>query len=621
MSDIIAVLPDSVANQIAAGEVIQRPASVIKELMENALDAEATDITVIIKDAGKNLIQIIDNGKGMSETDARMSFERHATSKIRNADDLFALKSMGFRGEALASVAAIASVELKTKQPNTELGTHIVITGSKVESQQPINCPTGANFIIRNLFYNVPARRKFLKSDSAEIKHIITEFQHVALTRPDVAFTLISDETVLYKLQSGNLKQRIGALFPNAGKNLIPVGTITGIVEIEGFIGNPETARKSSGDQYFFVNDRYMRHPYFHKAVMDAYEGILPTNVVPAYFIYFKINPEQIDVNIHPTKTEIKFAEAPSVYSILRVTVKEAIGKFNIAPPLDFDMEDAPDIPLIDRNKPIIPPSVTYNPNYNPFEIKKENTGSKSNALNANADFYKESPEAIRNYNAMFSGEIYPSKFNELPAENESIQLEIQQNENITADNKSFYIYKSKYLVKSVKSGLMLIHISRARERIMYEHFLAIKDNKAVSSQQLLFPVTYQFPVSDMPLFVEIAEDLADLGFDVREFGRNTVIINGYPPDFTGTDPLSLFLEVFENYKLTRSDITIEYRDKLIRSMVAAGSKSFNKALHEQEIELLADNLFACREPNYTADGKKIIFIWQHDEIEKNFNR
>ena len=623
MADIIQLLPDSVANQIAAGEVIQRPASVIKELMENGLDAGATSITVIVKDAGKALIQVIDNGQGMSETDARMAFERHATSKISCADDLFALSSMGFRGEALASIAAIAFVELKTCKEGSELGTRLIVQGSEVKTQETISCPVGSNFLIKNLFFNVPARRKFLKSNTTELKHIITEFQRVVLTRPDVAFQFVTDGNTLYKLTIGSLRHRVTQMMGDKfNKSLVSVEAETGIVKITGFVGRPEYAKKTGGDQYFFVNNRFMKHAYFHKAVSLAFQDLLSSDSYPAYFIYFDIDPREIDINIHPTKTEIKFSDAPSVFTILRVTVKEALGKFNITPSLNFDAENVTEIPYLDKSKPVIHPSIDFDPSYNPFasENKPKNAGG-TGKLSANTDFLSSSKKPIDNWEMLYAGiDKEADNIAATYATEQALFTENSTEKELPTEGANVLVHRKKYLVTSVTSGLMLVHIRRAHERILYEHFEGL-EGQSGTTQQTLFPATLELSATDMVMFKELDSDLIKLGFDIREFGKTTVIINGYPPEFTDSEPSVLFLEILENYKTTRGDVASDYHEKLIRTMVKAASVNSRTNLQPEEVQDLLAKLFACKSPNFAPDGSKIIHILENNETDKLFAR
>ncbi|NPA44524.1 MAG: DNA mismatch repair endonuclease MutL, partial [Chlorobi bacterium] len=494
MSDIIQLLPDAVANQIAAGEVIQRPASVVKELIENSIDAEAKNITVNIKDAGRTLIQIIDDGKGMSDTDARMAFERHATSKIREANDLFAIQSMGFRGEALASIAAVADVELKTKLHNEELGTYIHIKGSQIIKQETISCPEGSNFSVKNLFFNIPARRKFLKKDSTEFKHVVTEFKKVALANPEISFSLIHNEKIIFKLNKGNTKQRISEIFGKSiYKSLVPVESNTSILKISGFIGKPEIAKKRNEEQYFFVNKRFMKHPYFYKAIILAYDQILKPDIQPSFFLYFEINPSKIDINIHPAKIEINFDDSHGIFQLLRASIRQALGKYNVVPTIDFDTEGSVDIPYSGNdNLNFENPKISDFNDYNPFENTK-----KTNQKIQNTSYHKEKKE--ENWERLF--ESFESKINTETSVPE--QKQITETEN---NYKKIFQLKNKYIVTPVKSGIMLISITRAHERILFEDLLNSVTNNNIVTQKTLYPIKIQLTAEDAE-YLEIAVD------------------------------------------------------------------------------------------------------------------
>ena len=547
MSDIIHLLPDSVANQIAAGEVIQRPASVIKELVENAIDAEAQEIHVLVTDAGKTCIQVIDDGKGMSETDARLAFERHATSKIRQAADLFALRTMGFRGEALASVAAVAEVELKTRMANEELGTRIVIAGSKVESQEAVSCPKGSNFSIKNLFFNIPARRKFLKANSTELSNILTEFERIALVHPEVAFYLYSNDTELFNLPAMPLRQRILAVFgKKLNQHLLSVDVDTTMVKVSGFVAKPETARKKGAHQYFFVNGRYMRHPYFHKAVMDAYEQLIPAGEQISYFIYFDVDPANIDVNIHPTKTEIKFENEQAIWQIVSAAVKESLGKFNAVPSIDFDTEGMPDIPAFDQTRPIEPPKVHYNSDFNPFKTSSASSYSGGGSYSR--------PKV--DWEGLYDGLEKASKMN-TPMEEEPFVDEtdwtsapasvdmaeertpyVQETETVSSPSASLYTnepavekgaqhfqFKGRFILTSVKSGLMLIDQHRAHIRVLFERYMNQIRQKQGVSQGVLFPEIVQLPASEAAVLESIMEDFSAVGFELTPLGLSLIHI------------------------------------------------------------------------------------------------
>lgn len=624
--DVIQLLPDSVANQIAAGEVIQRPASVIKELVENAIDAEAAEISVIVKDAGKSLIQIIDNGKGMSETDARMAFERHATSKIRSADDLFKLKTMGFRGEALASIAAIASVDLKTRARGEELGTHIHINGSEVLEQEAVSCPEGSNFAIKNLFFNVPARRKFLKTNATEFRHIMTEFQRIALVYPEIAFSLQHNETLVYKLKSGSFKQRISELFQkNLSKNLIAIKSESTVAEISGFISLPEFAKKTSNYQYFFVNGRFMKHYQYHKAILNSYEKLLPPKTQPSYFIYFEVEPDTIDVNIHPTKTEIKFENERVIFQILQSVVRESLGKHNVAPAIDFDNEGSIDIPYLNKDTDFKVPEVEINPAYNPFEsdnsekekIQRNTYSSKNNFLEkANLD----------NWETLYKGfENRKDDFESLKADSdESIQQNILSSfdedevTDVSLERKLLQI-KGKYILSSVKSGLMLIHQKRAHEKILYERILLQIEKKKGTSQRVMFPIQHTFSHDDFILFSEISDELKLMGFDFEIFGKDSIILNGFPAFLENKDGMTVFERLFFEYKNYDKNIGENLNEELAKSLARVSSMKVGKVLKQEEMRELIDQLFALPDPNFAPSGNKIIKMLSLEDIDKMF--
>ncbi len=612
MPDIIQLLPDSVANQIAAGEVIQRPASVVKELVENAIDSGATKIQVNLKEAGRTLIQVTDNGCGMSGTDARMAFERHATSKIRSANDLFAIRTMGFRGEALASIAAIADVELRTKPHDEEVGTFIHISGSNLIVQEPASCAPGTNFQVKNLFFNVPARRKFLKSNSAELKHIITEFQRVALANPEVGLSLYHNQSAIYELQPSNRRVRIVGLFgKNINQNLVPIDTETSLVHIKGFVGQPKYARKTFGEQFFFVNQRYMKHPFFHRAVMQAYEKILPPDAIPSYFIYFEIPPDQIDINIHPTKTEIKFENEMAIWQIISAALRESLGKFNVAPSIDFDQAGSVEIPLPKKDfSEITPPEIRFNPDYNPFEAEKT---SRSYSPYSPTDRGN-----TANWEKLYSGlgddnSDRLSAYPETPVE--AVQTQMHGPEKFSG--KNFIQFKNKYILTPVKSGLMVIDQKRAHERILFEQFMNVLKSNEVASQQQLFPHTFELNASDAALLTSILDDLKALGFDVREFGNNTFIINGTPGMLNTSSPQEVIESLLEEYKQSVPDVKEKAREKVATSLAKASAINYGQALQPDEISELIDNLFACQTPNFSPTGKKILSILPVDEFEK----
>lgn len=606
MSDIIQLLPDSVANQIAAGEVIQRPASVIKELVENAVDAGANTINVLVVDAGRTSIQVIDDGKGMSDTDARLSFERHATSKIRKADDLFALHTMGFRGEALASIAAVAQVELRTRTADSEIGTQLLVAGSRIEEQQPVSCPVGSNFKVENLFYNVPARRKFLKSNSTELNNIITAFERIVLVYPQIGFTLHSNGTELMNLRAGSYHQRISDVFGKRfNQDLLSLGVETSMCKISGFVGKPETARKKGVHEYFFVNGRYMRHPYFHKAVINAYERLIPAGMQVPYFIYFDVEPGDIDVNIHPTKTEIKFENEQAIWQILTATVKDALGRFCDIPTIDFDTEGKPDIPVFGNDDNPVQPSIDYNPSYNPF--KSGNTSK---------------PKVINNWESLYSfssndNSVQKDMFSEMPKEPADSGL-FGNTDNLVVEDKSptHYQYKGTYIMTAVKSGLMIIDQHRADVRIRYERYLAQQNQHTSVSQRILFPETVQLPLSDVVLLEKILPELTNLGFELTDLGNNCYAIIGVPAGIEGLNPKSLLLDMVHDV-MNGDDSVAEIKKNLSISLARNAALPKGQLLSNAEMEELINGLFSCSNMNYTPDGEPILSILPQRDIEQ----
>lgn len=607
MSDIIQLLPDSVANQIAAGEVIQRPASAVKELVENALDAGADEIVIYIKDAGKTSIKIVDNGCGMSPADARTAFERHATSKISSANDLFSIRTMGFRGEALASVAAIADVELRSKRPEDEVGIYIHITGSAVISQEPVACNNGTAIIVKNLFFNVPARRRFLKSNTTELKHIINEIQRVALPNPDIRFLFYHNYALLYDLGKSNMRRRIADIFgKNINQSLIPVGEETSLVKIAGFIGQPKYARKTMGEQFFFVNKRYMRHPYFHKAVMQAYEKLLPSDSFPSYFLMLDIEPGEIDINIHPTKTEIKFENDSAIWQIINATVRESLGKHNVVPSIDFDMEGSVEIPIRKKYSGEISfPEVVTDPDYNPFTEKGSGTGRQREYFRVGADHW----ESL--YNPPDTGD------------QSRIAFKGDEDQKVPGGEytgKKVLQLKQKYILTPVKSGIMVIDQKRAHERILYEKFMEILKTESIVSQQELFPQKIELDTADSLLLKSILDDLLALGFDIREFGTNTFVVNGTPGLLDTSTPQMIVEKLLEEYKNSPVDAQAKVREQVAGSLAKASALDYGIELKKEEADRLIDKLFACETPNYSPDGKKVLTIIPLGDIEKFFN-
>ena len=598
MSDVIHLLPDSVANQIAAGEVIQRPASVIKELVENAVDAGATTIHVVVVDAGRTSIQVFDDGKGMSETDARLSFERHATSKIAKADDLFALHTMGFRGEALASIAAVAHVELQTRREADEIGSCIRIAGSKVVSQEPVSCPVGSNFKVENLFFNVPARRKFLKSNATELSNILTAFERIVLVYPDIHFTLHHNGTEMLNLKTGSLLQRISDVFGRQySQDLLPVEVHTAMCSITGFISKPEGARKKSGHDYFFVNGRYMKHPYFHKAVVTAYDRLIPEGMQVPYFLYFEVNPNDIDVNIHPTKTEIKFENEQAIWQILTAAVRDALGKFCEVPAIDFDTQGSPDIPLYDPARQVAPPQPHYNPDYNPFK-----SSSHSSSWESLYEGLEKSPSSAP---APEEGEMFgPTDDTQTP---ETI---------LSEKSPSHYQYKGKYLMTAVKSGLMIIDQHRADMRILYERYMEQMTNHTANTQKLLFPEVVQLAPSEAVLLGKLLPELTNLGFELSDLGGNSFAVNGVPSGLDGLDPVQLVRQLVDDSGTITSQVK-SLNAQLAISLARHAAIPYGQLLNNEEIENIINQLFACSNVNYTPDGKAILCILPQGDIEQ----
>ncbi len=596
MSDIIQLLPDSVANQIAAGEVIQRPASVIKELVENAVDAGACNIMVLVEDAGKTSVQVIDDGNGMSDTDARLSFERHATSKIRKAGDLFALHTMGFRGEALASIAAVAQIELKTRLKGEEIGTRLSISGSKFAGQEPCSCPEGSNFLIENLFYNVPARRKFLKSNTTELNNIIASFERIALVYPDISFVLKSNGSELFNLKSGGLRQRIVDVFgKRLNQDLLPVEVHTTMCNVQGFVGKPESARKKEPRQYFFVNGRYMRHPYFSKAVLGAFERLIPEGEQVPYFLYFDLPPEDIDVNIHPTKTEIKFENEQAIWQILSAAVREAVGLFNDVPSIDFDVQGSPDIPVFDPHANAAAPKVQYNPTYNPFDKQ-----SRSSATN-------------EGWEQLYEG-LKPKE----GRQSDMFETDSEKTDKNIIEEKSptHYQYKGRYIMTAVKSGLMIIDQYRAHVRILYEQYLCRLRNKIVSSQKVLFPEIVSFSSSDNVFLQKIMPEMTAMGFELSDLGNGDYAVNSVPAGVEGMNVVNLVMDMVVSVRERGTDVVDEINKSMAASLAHNAAIPYGQVLNNEEMESLINDLFACSNVNYTPDGKNILCILRQQEIE-----
>lgn len=609
MSDIIQLLPDSVANQIAAGEVIQRPASVIKELVENSVDAGAKNIDVAVVDAGRTSIQVIDDGKGMSETDARLAFERHATSKIRQAEDLFNLHTNGFRGEALASIAAVAQVVLKSRQEGEEVGTQLSISGSHFEGQEACSSSVGSVFSVNNLFYNVPARRKFLKSNSTELNNILTAFERIVLVNPQIAFTLHSNNTELFNLKAGNLRQRIIDVFgKRINQDLLPVNVETTMCKITGFVGKPEAARKKGAHQFFFVNGRYMKHPYFNKAVMTAYDRLVPQGEQVPYFLYFDVNPNDIDVNIHPTKTEIKFENEQAIWQILMAAVKESIGMFNDVPSIDFDTEDKPDIPVYnpDVASSASAPKISLNPHYNPF--KSSSSSGKPTAVKPVDEQWEQLYEGLNNQDSVErEADIFESES----------ETEINTSQSILAEKSpAHYQYKGKYVMTAVKSGLMIIDQHRAHVRVLYERYLEQIQQQTSHSQKVLFPEVLQFPVSDEVILEKLLPEMSKMGFELDNLGGGSYAVNAIPTGLDGVNPLHLVQDMVFSAKEKGVKALDEVHQSLALTLARNAAIPQGQVLSNEEMETIVNDLFACSNVNYTPDGKNVLCILKQQEIE-----
>lgn len=613
MSDIIHLLPDHIANQIAAGEVIQRPASVVKELVENAVDAGASNIQVNIKDAGKTLIQVIDDGKGMSETDARMAFERHATSKISTAEDLFSLHTMGFRGEALASIAAVAHIELRTRARGAELGTCLSIAGSNLENIEPEACNEGSIFSVKNLFFNVPARRKFLKSNETEFRNIINEFERIALVNPQVGMSLYHNDAEIFNLPESGLRQRIINIYgKNLNQKLLSLDAQSSMVTISGFVGRPDSAKKRGALQFFFVNGRYMKHPYFHKAIMQAYEQLIPAGDMPNYFVYFTLDPSSIDVNIHPTKTEIKFENEQPIWQILMAATREALAKSSAIPTIDFDVEDAIDIPVYNPVKKSEPstykaPKVQVDSSYNPFDTTS----------------YKK-PEF--DWSKLYQGfendrvavQLESETFEDAPVE--ELPAEASNPEKLFAEvSNPCYQYKGRYIVTSLKSGLAIIDQHRAHVRILFDQYLSnIRQQQGVS-QQVLFPEIVEFTAAEAAVLPSLLEDLRFVGFDLSNLGNDNYAINGLPAGIENLDPVNLVKDIVGRAIETGCEVHEKICEAIALSLAKAAAIRPGKSLSPEEMDHLIASLFSCPDSNLTPDGKTIISMLTDEELEKRF--
>lgn len=639
-NDVIRLLPDSVANQIAAGEVIQRPASVVKELVENAVDAGATNIKLVIKDAGRSLIQVIDNGCGMSDTDARLAFERHSTSKIKSAADLFSLNTMGFRGEALASIVAVSQVELKTKRNGDALGTKICISGSKVESQEPEACSTGTSMMVKNLFFNVPARRKFLKKDAIELSNIVHEFERLALVNPDIELTIIHNDSILHQLTAGNLKQRIGQLFgKGVERQMLPVETATSLVKITGFVGLPEGARKRNWLQYFFVNGRNMKHPYFHKAVMNCYEKLIAPDVQPNYFINFEVDPSTIDVNIHPTKNEIKFENEQAIWQILEATIRESLGKFNVAPAIDFNTDEIPEIPAFAPTVSSRPDIGDEGPVYNPFDLggtftpstpadftdTPVSTHARPSALNQRS----ENRPSFNDWDQLYSkwtGNDSPESKSQLEftsagssingPSSESLFDQTQESE---AESSSVMQFKSKYILSAARSGLLVIDQHRAHVRILYEEYLKSLQSSSQASQSLLYPDIIELTPAQDSILGEIRPRLQEVGFDIERMNMGQWAINGMPAMVAEQNPAEMLKSLIDRITQGNVDIKGEIDSAIALTMARSSAIKAGQVLTRETMEHLLSNLFALSTPTYTPDGLLVLRIIDTDTLTRAF--
>ena len=602
MPDIIQLLPDSIANQIAAGEVVQRPGSAVKELMENSIDAGATSIRLIVKDAGKGLIQVIDNGKGMSETDARMSLERHATSKIRKAEDLFTLHTMGFRGEALASIAAVAQMEIKTRLENQELGTCISVEASEVKKQEPIACEKGTSISIKNLFYNIPARRNFLKSNPVELKHIVDEFQRLALANAEIGFSFIQSDEVIYDLQPGKLSQRIVSIFGKSyQEQLAACQEETELVRVKGYVGKPDFARKTRGEQFLFVNRRFIRSSYLHHAVMSAFEGLLQDSSFPFYVIFMEIDPKHIDVNVHPTKTEIKFDDERAVYAVVRSAIRQAIGSHNLTPAIDFNA----DVNIISKL-------------------------TQSSALNKDAYFDERFSSGLNrsnleNWDRLFEGysKTSVSSDEKIPSL-QTLRFESALNNDSTSaapEEKLVFQLHNRYVVRQVKNGLMILDQQLAHERVLFEKFQNQLKNKSAESQQSLFPQTLTLSAADFAMVMEMEPEISALGFRFEVFGKNALIINGVPANVASGREKELFEGLLEQFKINQSQLSIPLRENLCRALAKRASIKSGQKLVREEMMAIIESLFACQTPNYSPEGQPTFVIFDMNKIESYFNR
>ncbi|NUY81003.1 DNA mismatch repair endonuclease MutL [Flavobacterium sp. MAH-1] len=619
MSSIIQLLPDHVANQIAAGEVVQRPASVVKELLENAVDAKADDIKLIVKDAGKSLVQVIDNGVGMSPQDAKLCFARHATSKIRNAEDLFSLHTKGFRGEALASIAAIAHVEMKTRQSNEELGTHLIIEGSKFVSQDVAVLPQGTSFAIKNLFFNIPARRNFLKSDTVEFRHILDEFQRVAMAHPQIHFTMYHNGSEMFNLPASNLRQRIVGIFGGrTNEKLVPIAESTEIVSLEGFAGKPEFSKKNKGEQFFFVNDRFIKSGYLHHAVMAAYEGLLKEGCQPSYFIYLKVPPHSIDINIHPTKTEIKFDDEHALYAILRASVKHSLGQFSVSPVLDFERDASLDTPYGYKDRDAILPTIEVDAAFNPFgevEVKEKKQVSPSGS------YHRKNEHA--SWESLYVGLKHDTETIAEPVEMQFETEEVtaslfDESETAAQENRMYQLHR-KYIVNPIKSGMVIVDQQRAHQRVLYEQFLTNMTVRQASSQQLLFPLNMYFSTIEMSLIRELQPSLENTGFVFSEINHDHVVVSGLPVNVAESEASIVMEELLSDLQDGIPETSFSQNDSIAKSMAKSLAVKTGTLLAEREQENLVNGLFACKEPDVSPFGKPTFITLRVEDIDKKF--
>ena len=603
MPDIINLLPDNIANQIAAGEVVQRPASVVKELLENAVDAGSTSISLIIRDAGKQLIQVVDNGSGMSETDARMSFERHATSKIQMLDDLYRIHTLGFRGEALASIAAVAQVEMRSKKKADTLGTQIFMENSTCISQDAFACPDGTSISVKNLFYNVPARRNFLRSNPVELRHIIEEFQRVALANPEIGFVLNNEGEEMYHLNAGNLKQRIVGIFGKKYEEfLVPVNEETQILKVSGFIGKPEQARKTRGEQFFFANDRYIKNGYLNHAVMTAYEQLLSSDSYPFYILFLELSPSKMDINVHPTKTEIKFEDEKSIYAILRTAVRKSLSQYHVAPSLNFEQENS------------IPINPDSRQETGRMSLGNYSFGGGNPASNSPLAKHKANPE---DWEALYDVMKQQAVTTQEENDDEDIAEDIIDTEE--SRNKPVMQLHGKYIISPIRSGLMIVNQKYAHERILYERFLNLLEKSQGASQRLLFPEVINLQASDFSVAMEILDDIRHLGFEIEEFGKNALLLNGIPAEFEISDQKLILERIIEDFKNNFMVERMEKRENLARSLAKNAAAKSGKILKAEEMSQLIDELFACQTPYFSPSGMPALITISSEELDKKF--